>query len=202
MKILGGILAGGRGRRMSGFDKPFAPLAGRSLIAHVIARLAPQTDGIILNANTGPARFEQFGLDVVADQIEGYRGPLAGIHTLMQAAQARDASHVLVVPVDTPFLPKDLAKRLSSSALDDNTVPIACSYDRTHPVAALWPVCLSAGLAAYLSTTDDLSMAAYLRSIATAEVDFTETGKSDPFFNINDPDDLEQAERLLALTGI
>jgi len=202
MKIIGGILAGGRGRRMTGIDKPFASLAGQPLIAHVIARLAPQTDSIVLNANADLARFEQFGLDVVADQIEGYRGPLAGIHTLMQAAQARGASHVLVVPADTPFLPKDLATRLSSSDLDDNTVRIACSYDRTHPVVALWPVCLAAGLAKHLSTTDDLSMAAYLRSIPTAEIDFTQTGKSDPFFNINEPADLDQAERLFAQTDV
>ncbi|KGF67232.1 molybdopterin-guanine dinucleotide biosynthesis protein A, partial [Hoeflea sp. BAL378] len=65
MKLLGGILAGGRGRRMEGIDKPFAELAGRPLIAHVIDRLAPQVDGIVLNANSEPGRFDRFGLDVV-----------------------------------------------------------------------------------------------------------------------------------------
>lgn len=198
MKIIGGILAGGRGRRMPGLDKPFAPLAGRPLIAHVIARLAPQTDAIILNANVRPDRFAQFGLDVIADQIEGYRGPLAGIHALMLAARDRGASHVLVVPADTPFLPGDLSCRLSASSPDADAVRIACSNGRRHPVVALWPASLVAGLAEHLAATEDLSLVAYLRQVTAHEIDFSEAGKPDPFFNINEPADLEQAERLIS----
>jgi len=198
MKIIGGILAGGLGRRMTGFDKPFAPLAGRPLIAHVIDRLSPQTGTILLNANADPARFTQFGFDVVADRISGHKGPLAGIHTLMQAAGERGASHVLVVPADTPFLPQDLAGRLASSCSDAETVRIACSHGRRHPVAALWPVSLAPALAAHLASTDDLSLAAYLRQLSTVETDFSEAGQPDPFFNINEPADLVEAETLLA----
>lgn len=197
MTVLGGILAGGRGRRMEGIDKPFAELGGRPLIAHVIDRLAPQVDGIILNANSAPGRFDGFGLDVVADSRDGYRGPLAGVHALMQAAESRGASHVLVVPADTPFLPRDLLARLQAAAEDPSTVRVACSNGRRHPVAALWPAALEGALGDHLATAEDLSMAAYLRTVPVAEAEFAAGDESDPFFNVNDPADLARAEQLL-----
>ena len=49
-----------RGRlssRMGGGDKCLRRLGGRALLAHVIDRLAPQVDGLILNANGDPERF-------------------------------------------------------------------------------------------------------------------------------------------------
>ncbi|MBC7285288.1 molybdenum cofactor guanylyltransferase MobA [Hoeflea sp.] len=201
MKILGGILAGGRARRMEGIDKPFAELGGRPLIAHVIDRIAAQTDGVIVNANGAPERFDRFGLDVVADGISGFRGPLAGIHALMQAARAKGASHVLVVPADTPFLPRDLLARLLAVTPDETVVRIACSNGRQHPVVALWPVTLAQHLGDYLAATTDLSMAAYLRQIRIAEADFADPGATDPFFNINEPADLVRASRLIGSSG-
>ncbi len=197
MKTIGGILAGGRGRRMEGIDKPFAQLAGRPLIAHVIDRLAGQTDGVILNANSAPERFDGIGLDVVADSILGFRGPLAGVHALMQAARDRGASHVLVVPADTHFLPRDLLARLVAVVPDETVVRIACSNKRQHPVVALWPASLAGHLGDYLASTADLSMAAYLRQIRIAEADFSDPDAPDPFFNINDPADLARAEQLI-----
>ena len=198
MKIVGGILAGGRGRRMPGLDKPLAPLAGRPLIAHVIDCLAPQTEAILINANGDPERFAAFGLDVVADRIEGYRGPLAGVHALLLAAGERGASHVLVVPADTPFLPRDLARRLCEATADPDTVRLACSGGRRHPVVALWPAALAAGLGRHLAAAEDLSMAAYFRDVPVTEVDFSHPGGPDPFFNVNAPADLDAAERLIS----
>ncbi|OCW57923.1 molybdenum cofactor guanylyltransferase MobA [Hoeflea olei] len=198
MRIWGGILAGGRGLRMQGLDKPFADLAGQPLVAHVIARLAPQTAGLVINANTAPERFHGFGLDIVADSHAGYRGPLAGIETLLRAGRARNASHMLVAPADTPFLPHDLCARLSAAAQAPMAVRVACSSGRRHPVVALWPTALHDDLDRYLAATDDLSMAAYMRRLDLAEVDFSDPLGRDPFFNINDPADLAHAERLAA----
>lgn len=198
MSIVGGILAGGRGSRMEGIDKPFADLAGKPLIAHVINRLMPQTGKLMINANGEPGRFDQFGLDVVADRIGGFRGPLAGLHALMVAAGEHGASHLLTAPADTPFLPHDLLARLTSIENAPGVARIASSNGRRQPVVALWPVELAEGLETYLAKTEDLSMAAYLRQIETAETGFPVIDGLDPFFNINTPSDLEQAERLMA----
>ena len=198
MRIIGGILAGGQGRRMPGIDKPFAELAGLPLISHVIARLAQQTETVIINANGAPERFRIFGLDVIPDQIDGFRGPLAGVHALIQQANIIGAGHVLVAPADTPFLPSDLLERLLMAADEQDTVRVASSHGRRHPVVALWPVSLASDLADYLITSEDLSMVAYLRRVAVAEADFTGSEGLDPFFNINAPEDLARAEMMIS----
>ena len=76
---LGVILAGGLARRMGGGDKCLRSLAGRPLLDHLIDAVKPQVDVMILNANGEAARFAGYGLPVVADVIEGYAGPLAGL---------------------------------------------------------------------------------------------------------------------------
>ena len=73
-KVPGVLLAGGLARRMGGGDKPMRGIAGRTILDRVIARLKPQCDGLILNANGDPARFAAFGLPVIA----GRRGGLSG----------------------------------------------------------------------------------------------------------------------------
>ena len=85
---IGVLLAGGLARRMGGGDKPLRTIGGRTILEHVIARLAPQCDELILNANGNPARFAAFGLTVVADTVEGFAGPLAGILAALDWAAA------------------------------------------------------------------------------------------------------------------
>ena len=75
------LLAGGLARRMGGGDKCLRQVAGQSLLSHVINRITPQVEHVVLNANGDPTRFSDYGLPVLADIVEGYAGPLAGILT-------------------------------------------------------------------------------------------------------------------------
>lgn len=77
--VLGVILAGGQARRLGGGDKAMTELAGKPLLAHAMDRLAPQVAQIVINANGDPARFDSFPAPVVADTVEGFAGPLAGV---------------------------------------------------------------------------------------------------------------------------
>ncbi|MGA2794315.1 MAG: NTP transferase domain-containing protein, partial [Roseiarcus sp.] len=85
---LGVVLAGGLARRMGGGDKAMVKVGGRTMLERVVARLAPQCDGLILSANGDPARFAAFGLPVVADAVEGFAGPLAGVLAALDWAAA------------------------------------------------------------------------------------------------------------------
>ena len=89
---LGVILAGGLATRMGGGDKGLLPLGEGTLLSHVIDRLAPQVAGLALNANGDPARFADRHLPVVADSIEGYAGPLAGVLAGLDWAAAQGGS--------------------------------------------------------------------------------------------------------------
>ena len=139
------LLAGGLARRMGGGDKPMRTIAGRTILDRVIARLKPQCDGLILNANGDPARFAAFGLPVIADGVADFPGPLAGILAALDwaAANRPDVEFVLSAAADCPFLPRDLVSRLHGALKAENAeLAVAASDGQSHPVIGLWSVAL------------------------------------------------------------
>lgn len=192
-RVLGVILAGGQARRMGGGDKCRLDLGGQSLIGHVITRLAPQCDGLVVNANGDPARFADLGLPVLADSIAGFRGPLAGVLAGMDHGAAHGFSHVLSAAADTPFLPPDLARRLAAAARAGGLpIALAATSDQgrlfRHPTFGLWPVSLREDLRAQvMSGLSKVSLWADRHGAAQAVFP---TDPIDPFFNINTPDQL------------
>jgi molybdopterin-guanine dinucleotide biosynthesis protein A len=197
---LGLVLAGGLARRMGGGDKARIKIGSASILQRVLACLTPQCSRVIINANGDPARFADTGLPVIADSVPDFAGPLAGILAgLDWAAQNVPAAEWLVsVPGDCPFLPKDLVTRLYEARVTSN-VPLACarSVEWRHPVVGLWPVKLREDLRHALTSEGlhriELWTARY--GIAIAE---WPTAPFDPFFNVNTPKDVAQAEAIAA----
>ncbi|WP_128254152.1 molybdenum cofactor guanylyltransferase MobA [Falsirhodobacter deserti] len=182
--ICGVILAGGRGQRMGGADKALLPLGQRPLLDHVVERLAPQVDTLVLSANGDPARF-QGRLPVVQDETPDYPGPLAGILAGMIRAEGAGATRIVTVATDTPFFPDDLVKRLCD--VDGAAVRIATSAGRPHPTFGLWPVEAAPLLRDCLHSGDRSIMHA-ARLAGAAMVEFA-SAPTDPFFNINTAED-------------
>ncbi|HTW29272.1 MAG TPA: molybdenum cofactor guanylyltransferase MobA, partial [Acetobacteraceae bacterium] len=195
---VGVLLAGGLARRIGGGDKGLRLLAGRTLLDHVVDRVSPQVDALILNANGDPARFAAWALPVVADPVPENPGPLAGILAGMLWAQTNHpaARDIVTVPTDTPFLPTDLVARLAAARAQAGTA-IACaqSGDRVHPVVALWPLRLADDLRHALDEGTRKIMA-WMERHGYAVATFQANG-NDPFFNVNTPDDLAEAARRL-----
>jgi molybdenum cofactor guanylyltransferase len=197
------ILAGGKSSRM-GTDKALMPLAGRPLLAHVIARLAPQVSDIVMSANGDLSRFASFGFPIVADGLGEYPGPLAGLLAGLEwyAEHKPDIRCVITVPTDTPFLPLDLVSRLMAARTFPPKALVARSMSGVHPVVGLWPVASALGLRDVLSR-GVRKVGAFAEAQAAIEVAFPQTeigGKMvDPFFNINRPEDLKTADALLTM---
>lgn len=198
---LGVLLAGGLARRMGGGDKPMRTIGGRTILERVIARLAPQCSGLILNANGDPARFAAFGLQVVPDDVPGFPGPLAGILAALDwtATKRPDVEWVLSAAGDCPFLPRDLVARLHEARARENAeLAVAASGDQSHPVVGLWRVALRDELRHALVVEDlrkiDRWTARYPLATVTWPVE-----PLDPFFNANTVEDIAEAERLAAL---
>ncbi len=200
---LGVLLAGGLARRMGGGDKPLRLIRGRTILERAVERLAPQCDGLILNANGDPARFAATGLPVVPDTVEGFAGPLAGVLAALDwaAAHRPDVAYVVSAAADTPFLPRDLVTRLHAARRAAGT-PLACaeSGGQAHPVNALWAVSLRDDLRHALVVEDlrkiDRWTARHGIALAAWGVE-----PADPFLNANTPDDVAEAERLAGLHG-
>ena len=197
------LLAGGLARRMGGGDKPMRTIGGRTILARVIARLEPQCDGLVLNANGDPARFADFDLPVIPDTVADFPGPLAGILAGLDwaAANRPEVSWVLSAAADCPFLPRDLVKRLHQARIEqDAQLAVAASDGQSHPVIGLWSVALREELRHALVIEDirkiDRWTARYRLATATWP-----TTTLDPFFNANTMDDIAEAERLAALDG-
>jgi molybdopterin-guanine dinucleotide biosynthesis protein A len=200
--VAGILLAGGRSSRMGGGDKCLRQLGGRPVLSRIIERLRPQISDMVLNANGDPSRFASFGLSIVADSIEGFAGPLAGIHAgLAWIRQTHpEIAYGVTVATDTPFFPDNLVARLLTTAAERPALVVARSEQGVHPVIGLWPVALADEIERFLRSGNH-KVGRFVEEQCALEVEFPPVDiggrKVDPFFNINRPEDLAEAEALL-----
>ena len=187
--ISGLILAGGLSTRMGGRDKGLQLLEGRPMITHIIERLQPQVGHLLINANQNYEAYEVFGLPMFADVISNFVGPLAGMHAGLSHCTT---PYLLSVPCDCPFLPTDLARRLSDALMSsgaDIAYAITINQNQTehHPVFCLLKRGVIVGLAEYLSE-GGRKVLSWVSSQAHVQVIFDDHSA---FLNINTPDDLK-----------
>jgi molybdopterin-guanine dinucleotide biosynthesis protein A len=199
-KVCGVLLAGGQSQRMGGGDKCLRQLGGKTILDHVIARAKPQVNCLVLNANGDPARFAGFGLPSVGDSVHGFAGPLAGVLAGMEwaAKHASVCDLVATFATDAPFLPLDLVARLEDGMIADGAdISRAASGGRAHPVFALWPVSLREELREAMLADEVRKVDVFTDRFKLTTVDWP-AEPVDPFFNTNRPEDLAEAETLLA----
>lgn len=199
-EVVGVLLAGGQARRMGGGDKCLRMLGGITLLRRAIERLEPQVGALVLNANGDPARFAEYGLPVADDPVEGFAGPLAGVLAGLDwvAEHMPGSGWIVTVPTDAPMFPLDLVDRLTSATVwDEADLACASSGGRTHPVFGLWPVRLRSVLRVALLEQDVRKVDRFTADYRRAVADWP-ASPVDPFMNVNRPEDLADAERLIA----
>ncbi len=195
--VTGVVLAGGLGRRMSedgrGIDKGLQPFRGRPMITHALERFAPQVGSVLVNANRNLERYRAFGWPVVSDAVEGFAGPLAGLHAAMSQARS---PWVATVPCDSPFLPLDLVARLAA-AIDASTergeraqLAVARTGEQAHPVFALVERALLPDLERFLRE-GRRKIDAWYAPLRVVEVDFDD---ATAFRNLNTMQELKNEE--------
>ena len=179
-EVTGVVLAGGQGSRMGGVDKGLAAFRGRPMVAHVIERFAPQVDEILVNANRNVDEYARFGHRVIADEIAGFAGPLAGFERGLAHARGQ---LVATVPCDSPFLPLDLVARLRT-ALEEKSAQLAVAKTgaQAHPVFCLMRREVHASLARFLAA-GERKIDRWYSGLAVVEVAFDD--EADAFANIN-----------------
>lgn len=182
--ITGLILAGGRGSRMGEVDKGLQHFRGKPMAAHVLERLRPQVDGVLINANRHQDQYAAFGYPVVADDISGFAGPLAGLHAGMLRATT---PLIATAPCDSPFLPLDLVSRLSTALHEASAdLAVAKTGDQAHPVFCLTGTRLAPHLSAFLAS-GQRKIDKWYASLKVVEVSFDDEAA---FANINTLDEL------------
>ena len=199
--IPGIILAGGLSRRMGGGDKGLLMLGETSIIKRVIDKISPQVGSLAININGDSSRFPDYKLPIIPDSIKGYLGPLSGILAGMEWASKNGNRYIATVAADTPFLPDDLIKRLHAMVKSKNlNIGIAASRILSgddvfiHPTFGIWEVALKDDLRDALAN-DTRKIMFWAKKFKLDYYYFDTSDKlSDPFFNINTPDDLEEAK--------
>lgn len=189
-KITGLILAGGRGSRMGSVDKGLQLFKAKPMVAHVLARFEPQVDEILINANRSIDEYTTFGHRVIPDAIDGFAGPLAGLHIGMT-----HATHPLVatVPCDSPFLPLDLIARLTAAMRQsDADLAVAKTFDQPHPVFCLVKTSLAPHLHVFLES-GQRKIDKWYATLNVVEVAFDDQEAA--FSNINTVEELKSFEQ-------
>jgi molybdopterin-guanine dinucleotide biosynthesis protein A len=183
------ILAGGRATRMNNVDKGLVLLQNKPLIAHVIDRLKPQVNEILINANREIANYVAFGYPVLRDENEDFLGPLAGFSLGLQHAKH---DYILTVPCDSPLLPLDLTDRLLNGMSEAHAdIAVASSDGDTHPVFCLMKKSVLPSLIEFLDA-GERKVSAWQKSQNYIEVDFSDCCEA--FTNLNTFDDLKALE--------
>jgi len=194
--ITGLILAGGRGTRMGQVDKGLQTFRNAPMALHVLMRLSPQVGQLLINANQNIAVYESFGIPVWPDHTEGFAGPLAGLQTGLMHCES---PYLLTAPCDSPFLPEDLAQKLSDALMNENAdIAVAAtretendvSYTQRHPVFALVKSTLLPSLNSFLHQ-GGRKIDSWFKEACVAEVIFEDNMA---FRNINTVQELRQLE--------
>lgn len=187
MQITAVILAGGRGMRMGGVDKGLINYQGKPMIEHVLSRITPQVDQVIINANRNLDHYQNYGVPIITDDNDRFDGPLAGMQAGMRHALT---DWIVTLPCDSPLLPLDLVKHLCHAiqtvqaiSQPSKMLVIARSPSGIHPVFCLMPCSLHDDLSHFLASGQRRVSAWQVRH-HHAYVDFND---EQAFTNINQP---------------
>jgi len=192
MQITGLILAGGRSSRMNGQDKGLLQLHNRPMIDYVIERMKPQVGQILISANRHIEHYKKFGYEVLLDDYDDYRGPLAGMARGLTQSQS---DYLLTVPCDGPLLPLDIATRMIDFALA-NTAKAVFVFDGHYkqPTYNLIHKDLLAQLNHSLANKEH-KLGKWLMDNGAFRLDFSDQKAA--FLNINTLDDLSLLNQTL-----
>jgi len=198
--VIGVVLAGGAGSRLNGADKGLLLYQGKRLVEHVVERLHPQVDDILICANRNIEQYASLGFMVIQDkpvrdvnrvkskQERVFQGPMAGISAALKTLNGEQFSKVAVVSCDVPNLPSDLVNKLNNDS--NNPVSVAHDGRRRQNLHCLidrsvWGSLIDA------FENGERAMHRWYASVGCDEIDFSL--KKEAFLNINSNDRLESS---------
>ncbi len=189
-RALGIILCGGLSKRM-GSDKSQKKIKNLKLIDIVVDLAINQVKRLALNASE--QKTEKFNLELIPDCISGNLGPLVGILSGLKWAKKQNFKWLMVFPIDSPFFPCNIVEVFFEN-LKNEKVVMAQSSNRLHPVFSMWNVDLIEDLEFFI-TKGERKIDLFTKKIKSRLVNFPVIGY-DPFFNVNNEEDLRKAENI------
>ena len=190
-------MTGGLSSRMGGGIKSLLKFNNISIFDRIFEKINNQVNYLIINSNDTENSFHKYKVEIVKDNIKGFLGPLAGIHASMKwiVNNKKDIEWLCTIPCDTPFIPEDLVDKLFNNALSNkHDIVLARSNRRSHPIIGIWKVNLINNLEEHLiAGTRKILDWASIHSLGYEDFNYL---YYDPFFNINNKDDISKAEKI------
>jgi molybdopterin-guanine dinucleotide biosynthesis protein A len=195
-KILGVVLAGGKSKRF-GEDKSQVKLHGKILIDYILSEITDQFNEILVVTNN-PIRFKDSSKILTTKDFEEGLGPLGGILTAMKwiKDQKKDYEWISTFPSDTPFFTnKELKIFYENIDIKKSKLFFIKNKETRHNIFGLWSLDLLKKLETDLQKGErKVEVWADTVGVETINIEYE---KRDPFFNINNKEDLEKAYKIM-----
>lgn len=211
----GVILAGGLNIRFNRKNKALAIVGKEKILDNTLRVFRALFDDIILVTNT-PLLFAEWDVAIATD-IYPVRSPLTGIHTGLLYAQT---PHIFVAACDIPFLKRDLVATILAGIDSRADVFIPATSKGLEPLCAAYSKkCLvhierlilgqmaskpKAAPPTRRILKKSLKIQNFFQQVRVKKITEKELRAQDPnlfsFFNVNTPEDLNQALAMLSGT--
>ena len=196
------ILAGGFSRRF-GRDKGLVLLKGKPLILHVIDKVSPLVDSVLVVVSSGKQKedFERILDNTISIAIDTDQSqtPLVGAITGFQNIKS---DYSLLLPCDAPLISRNIISFLFDTSLNKQAVIPRWPSGYIEPLQAVYHTKSSLNAAktalnqGYMNMRSMINNLQRVRYISTLVLEQLENNFVS-FFNVNTPQDLEKAESFL-----
>ena len=176
-----GVLAGGRATRLGGVDKAWIQRDGVPQVLRWRRRFSTEASAMLVSANRDFHRYQETGIDAVADRVEGDFGPIAGVEALLAHCRT---PWLLTLPVDLVGVNDCLVQTLCAERAPNGA--FARDEDGDQPLVALWNVEAAMPAAGAAIEASERAIHALQARLQMPAVHF----KGVRFGNLNTPDDL------------
>ncbi|MBI28455.1 MAG: Molybdenum cofactor guanylyltransferase [Alphaproteobacteria bacterium MarineAlpha5_Bin11] len=195
-KVTGCILIGGKSSRMGGGIKSLKKINGKSILHRIIEKSQDQVTNLVINSNIDDDNIKKFSIPIFSDLIKGYLGPLAGIHTAINCAKNNNHKWAITFPGDTPFFPINIVNLFLKTSIRKNcSIVLANSNGKNHPVFGIWHTSLEEDLKESIEKNNIRKIDEWVKKHNYA-IEYIKNTKYDPFFNINNFNDLLIAKEI------
>ncbi len=188
-KLISVILTGGKSSRMGYENKSFLKIKDKSFIEILTESLKYKSHEIIINANRDINKYKVFGYKVVSDKIDGYKGPLAGLHSAIDLYKnSKEDLWFALFPTDAPIINTGIIDNFYSITEKKKKVYI-CKIDNIiEPMFSFWSSKIFLELNEVLSKNNGYKIMKFAEEVGYEFINFQKNKKIE-FFNVNDKND-------------
>ena len=191
-KLISVILTGGKSSRMGYENKSFLKIKDKSFIEILIESLKEKSDEIIINANRDISNYEDFGYKVVSDKFDGYKGPLAGLHSAIDLYKnSKEDLWFALFPTDAPIINTGIIDNFISITEKKNKVYICKINNIIEPMFSFWSSKIYVNLNEVLLKNNGYKIMKFAEENGFNFINFQKKKKIE-FFNVNDKDDYNE----------